>query len=344
MNFVNFLFVYIIVLIIWTFYKRYFSSSEFQVKNKHVLITGGSSGLGFSFAKLCVKNGANVTIVSRSQEKLDVAVKQLRGFSTKKDSQKIESFACDVTCVSEVEQLFCSLIVPVDIIVLCAGASKPGFFHQQSPVLFKDQVELNYLGSVYAATYCFQKMLRDGVCGAKFIFISSACGLLSFPGYSQYAATKFALRGFCDAFRGELLLFQYTSHIFFASSIDSPGFAEEQKLKPELTKKIEGTCVLQTSDQAAASLWTGISRGHYQITSDFAVELLRISNNSTNPRNNFLLELLLLPFACIMQHLSPAQGVAKCERRHKQFTGHMTLYSAKPSSLRLGLVIYSTSS
>jgi hypothetical protein len=64
-----------------------------------------------------------------------------------------------------------------------------------------------------------------------------------------------------------------------------------------------GTCVLQTSDQAAASLWTGISRGHYQITSDFAVELLRISNNSTNPRNNFLLELLLLPFACIMQHL-----------------------------------------
>jgi short-subunit dehydrogenase len=42
-------------------------------------------------------------------------------YKAKKDSQKIESFACDVTCVSEVEQLFCSLIVPVDIIVLCAG-------------------------------------------------------------------------------------------------------------------------------------------------------------------------------------------------------------------------------
>ena len=47
--------------------------------NKHVLITGGSEGLGLSLAKLCFYNGSKVTIVSRSVDKLDKAVKEIQG-------------------------------------------------------------------------------------------------------------------------------------------------------------------------------------------------------------------------------------------------------------------------
>ncbi len=70
-----------VIAYLWGFFKARYNrhKNKKMFLNKHVLITGGSEGLGLSIAKLCFYNGSKVTIVSRSVDKLEKAVKEIHG-------------------------------------------------------------------------------------------------------------------------------------------------------------------------------------------------------------------------------------------------------------------------
>lgn len=76
---------------------------KLNFKGKHVLVTGGSAGIGFEIAKRLVKAGADVTIVARTRSKLEEAVKQLQDEAASSQSQsKISLQAADVTDYQQV--------------------------------------------------------------------------------------------------------------------------------------------------------------------------------------------------------------------------------------------------
>lgn len=117
---------------------------------KHVIITGGSSGLGKETARLLLEKGASVTIVARREAVLEEAKRELQHSIVKGAS--IHTVSADVTDPKSSERMLQESErrqnSPVDCVICCAGASHPGFFTDQDPEIFRKEMELNYLGAV----------------------------------------------------------------------------------------------------------------------------------------------------------------------------------------------------
>ena len=108
-------------------------TSFYDLQEKHVLITGGSSGIGLEVAKEYIRRGANVTIMARNKEKLSDAVKMLEvfDFKTTKKHHKIISISVDVgSSQDNVDKAVSSAVKAmgrgVDVLVNCAGTSLAG--------------------------------------------------------------------------------------------------------------------------------------------------------------------------------------------------------------------------
>jgi 3-dehydrosphinganine reductase len=171
-------------------------------------------------------------------------------------------------------------------------------------------------------------MAKQGVCGS-IVLTSSVLGFFAVPGYSAYTAVKHAIRGLAESLRIEFLLYKINVHCYFPATIYSPGFEEEQKSKPELTKIIEGADEGLTPEQCALrlvrgkcnllsplfcnvpcmnsfnddmTLFLGIEKGHVMITSDPIGHLFRNSMRGMSPVSNYILDPI---FAAVAPVSSP---------------------------------------
>jgi 3-dehydrosphinganine reductase len=136
----------------------------------------------------------------------------------------------------------------------------------------------------------------------KIILVSSTAGFLSFYGHSSYAPTKHAIRSLGDCLRHELDVStggKVTTHVYFTSTISSPGFEVEQRRAPRITKLIEGSGVDESClpKNRAITLLNGIEKGQFHITSDFITDLLRVSMAGVSPRNGIVKDTFLLVLA-----------------------------------------------
>ena len=121
-----------------------------------------------------------------------------------------------------------------------------------------------------------KQMARENKKGGKIVLISSTLGYMSFLGWASYAPAKHALRGMsttvtffrmlalicdvglADTLQSELMLYGVDVHIFFPNSMFTPSFEEENKIKPEIVKRIEGIEDGLTAEQAASTLFKGV--------------------------------------------------------------------------------------
>jgi len=133
------------------------------------------------------------------------------------------------------------------------------------------------------------------------VFVSSAAGLMTFTGYSAYSPTKYAVRGLAECLRNELRAAHVDVHVFYPSSLDTPGYAVEERTKPAACRAIEGTAALLSADAAAHLLDDGVQRGNFAITTEPLIELARMGANGIAPRNNTPLEMLVAPLLPIVQ-------------------------------------------
>lgn len=163
-----------------------------KIYGRYVFVTGASSGIGRSCARIFAEHGYCVTGVSRNIE------------------EKTEEFAgggslttckLDVTDEEAVRDLVGSL-PGVDIAVLCAGMGVAGPAETTPQDMTRRQMEVNYFGTINAAQPCLSRMRaqRRGL----LIVIGSIAGRVSIPMQSQYSASKYALEAFTDAVRMEM--------------------------------------------------------------------------------------------------------------------------------------------
>ena len=213
--------------------------------------------------------------------------------------QKVLSFPTDVTNEEEIEatlQKIKETEDKVDFLFCCAGVAKPGMFLDTPTKNFDDQMQLNYMGIVKSLKVFVPEIINSSHPNKRVILVSSAMGLSGFVGYSQYSATKYAVRGLAECLRNEFLLYDIGVSIFHASSMDSPGYEVEEKTKPEITRKIEGTstlfqyvycltilstynfCFIRPSEAASHCL-RAVENGKYHICSDMVIELMRMTGN-----------------------------------------------------------------
>ncbi|UZJ53196.1 hypothetical protein CBS101457_002516 [Exobasidium rhododendri] len=281
-----------------------FTAPAWSCKGKHIFITGGSQGLGLALAEIVASKGADVTICSRSKDKLEEAISLVKSRIVS-PSQKIAYTVADVSTFEGASNAIESTLdvssspdavgrIP-DTVFCCAGASKPGYFVQQTEADFLSGFKTIYMTALSTSHAAAKLFVKIGKKDAKIVLVSSTLGLMGLVGYSQYAPMKFALRGEYDAkcLRSEFQLYDISIHAYFPGTILSPGFQEENKTKPALTKKLEGgESDGQTPEQCARGLLKGVEANHFFITTDFLTELFRASSatGGSIPSNNWLLD------------------------------------------------------
>nr|CDI54450.1 related to 3-ketosphinganine reductase [Melanopsichium pennsylvanicum 4] len=212
---------------------------RWRPEGKHVLITGGSQGLGLAVAKLLATKGANVTICSRTESKLREAVQQVIK-AAKSPQQRIEYIAADVSTFDGAKVAIDGCSMVPDTVFCCAGGAKPGFFLEQTESDFEKGIKTDYWTCLATAHAAANAMARNGVVEGKIVLVSSLLGFMGLVGYSQYAPMKHAIRGLAESLRSELILYGISVHAYFPATILSPGFEEENKTKPKITLEIEG--------------------------------------------------------------------------------------------------------
>ena len=227
--------------------------------SEHAIISGGSSGIGLSIAHECVKRGmAKITILARNKSKLEKAVSELEASKKKFHTETVLSYksvdvsdpgllkavAADVCGTNKKEALASTKFY----LFCCAGSAVPSYFEHIPSTTFAHLAGTNQLGTIYTVQAFLPHMTRGTI-----VFTSSICGQLGVYGYTAYCPTKYALRGFAEALHAELADQPYLNvQLAFPPDTDTPGFAEEEKIKPQETRLISETAGLAQPEAVAA--------------------------------------------------------------------------------------------
>lgn len=248
--------------------KKYMKNDFYN--HKSALVTGGSSGIGLAIAKKLAARGANVSILARRPEQLEIAQQEILA-QRANPNQIVNIIAADVSNLDQIQNVLLTLPTP-DILINSAGVALPGFVNDLPVEKYRWMMDINYFGTVHVTKTLLPGMLQRR--SGTIVNISSFLGVVSIHGYSAYSATKYAIRGFTDALRAELHREGIQVSIVFPDDTDTPQFAEEMKHRPAIVSAIWGDSPPMSPDKVAEDLLNGVAKGHYMIVPGFKTRLL----------------------------------------------------------------------
>ncbi len=175
---------------------NYFMTTFF--KNKVVAVTGGSDGIGKALVDSLVEMGAKVATCGRNQDKLyDLQVKY--------SGMLLHTIVADVSNLNDCKNFINSTINTfggIDILINNAGISMRSLLKDAEIDVLKKVMDINYYGTVYCTKLALNSIIeRKGT----IVGVSSIAGYRGLPGRSGYSASKFAVNGWLEAVRTELL-------------------------------------------------------------------------------------------------------------------------------------------
>ena len=183
------------------------------MKNKVVIITGGSSGIGRALAIAFGKAGCKIVVTGRDQSRLNEVAAELRNLNV--DCLPVPGDVSREADVKQMIELTVNKYQRIDILINNAGISMRALFEDLDLNVIRKVMDINFWGTVYATKYALPYILESK---GSIIGISSVAGYRGLPGRTGYSASKFAMHGFLEALRTELLPKQV--HVLLAC----PGF------------------------------------------------------------------------------------------------------------------------
>jgi short-subunit dehydrogenase len=166
--------------------------------NKVVAITGGTDGIGKALVKQFLSLGAKVATCSRTQEKLDLLKNE---FSGKPLLTLVADVSNEEDCKHFIEKTL-KEFNGIDILINNAGISMRALFKDTELSTLKKVMDINFWGTVYCTKFALDSIITNK---GTIVGISSVAGYRGLPGRSGYSASKFAVNGWLEAVRTELL-------------------------------------------------------------------------------------------------------------------------------------------
>ncbi len=179
--------------------------------NKVVIVTGGSDGIGRALIGLLIEAGAKVATCGRQYDKLYALQLEFSQFL-------LHTMVCDVSNEDECKRFIDSTVETfgtIDILINNAGISMRSLFDDTDTDVIRRLMDVNFMGAVYCTKAALPFITKQK---GTIVGISSTAGYRGLPGRSGYSASKFALQGWLESLRTELM---YSGvHVMWVS----PGF------------------------------------------------------------------------------------------------------------------------
>jgi 3-dehydrosphinganine reductase len=248
------------------------------VRGKRVYITGGSSGIGKAMAAEAVRRGAaGVWISARGRERLDQALVELKALA--KPDPVVGATMLDVSdraaCDAAATEILAGL-GGLDVLVNNAGVAHVCKLEDSTPDEYRRMMDINYFGTVWT-TLAFLPHFRQQRSGS-IAAVSSTLGQMGLFGYSAYCASKFAVSGFFDCVRQDLLPYGISVTVLYPADVDTPQYAEENRTKPAETKALSGTASLARPEDVASASLSAIEAGSYRVAPGMANAAILVAN------------------------------------------------------------------
>lgn len=167
-------------------------------ENKIVVVTGGTDGIGKALVAQFLEKGAKVSTCARTAEKL---VELKNEFSGKSLFTMVADVSREEDCKSFIETTI-EKFNGIDILINNAGISMRGMFQETSLETLRRVMDVNFWGTVYCTKFALDSILKNK---GTIVGMSSVAGYRGLPGRSGYSASKFAVNGWLEALRTELL-------------------------------------------------------------------------------------------------------------------------------------------
>ncbi|HVU09962.1 MAG TPA: SDR family NAD(P)-dependent oxidoreductase [Phototrophicaceae bacterium] len=213
-----------------------------RLAGQRAAVTGGSRGIGAAIASALIAEGASVTLLGRSADKLQATADQLGA----------QFAVCDVTQPDQVEHTFAH-IGALDILINNAGHAESAPFRRTDPALWSRMIETNLTGTYLCTRAAVSGMVerRQG----RIVNIASSAGLTGYAYVTAYCAAKHGVIGLTRALALELARSGVTVNAV------CPGYTETEMLAESVANIVEKTG--RSADEARAQLVAANPQGRF---------------------------------------------------------------------------------
>ncbi len=226
------------------------------MRDKVVIITGSSSGIGRALAFEFGEKGAKIVVASRNMGLLDEVVAGLK-------QKNIDAIAVqtDVSKEDDCKNLIAKTVAKygkIDILINNAGISQRALFEDMQLDVMRKVMDINFYGTVYCTKYALPYLLQTK---GSVVGVISIAGYMGLPARTAYGASKYAMRGFLNTLRVENM--RKGLHVL----VVAPGFTESNIRKVAL--KADGSMQGETpraedkmmsSEAVARKIYKGVVR------------------------------------------------------------------------------------
>lgn len=207
-----------------SFFYLYRQMSDMNYTNKVVVITGATSGIGEACAAVFGAAGAKLVITGRNAQKLEATAAKLQAMNL-----TVLPLLADAGSEADNKRMAEEAIARfgrIDILINNAGISMRALFQDLDLEVFRKVMDTNFWGTVYATKYCLPAILDSK---GSIIGISSINGYRGTPARTAYTASKYAMNGFFESLRTEVM--KKGVHVL----VVAPGFTSSNIRNTALT-------------------------------------------------------------------------------------------------------------
>ena len=231
-----------------------------QLTNQIAVVTGAGRGIGRAIALKFAQAGADVVVVSRTQENSEKVAAEIRALGKKAWAHAVD--VSDAAAVNAAAEKILAEAGKVDILVNNAGVTRDGLLMRMPDADWDTVLNTNLKGAFLVTKAFVRSFIKQR--SGRIINISSVIGLIGNAGQSNYAASKAGLIGFTQSTARELASRGITANAIAPGFIETDMTSElNEALRAEILKKIPLGCLGQSEDIAAAALYLASPGARY---------------------------------------------------------------------------------